>query len=203
MVAPRIRIMTDQNMEHPTQGRRRRHKSPSSVQSAPLLPLPRVADYLDTDVGPSDEEGGKEAKRQKSEPTTPISTSSRPPNEYDEVMGITQVDSREAERFEEGIEPEFQDVEEELPNVSSDRPDSGHVSGAYHGGYGSSSLQECLDRLNQARSDTPAPCRSGVRIEELSNPPQLFYGRSTANRKKSLKNTPKCSWLLKMGGQPK
>ena len=28
---------------------------------------------------------------------------SRPPNEYDKVMGITQVDSREAERFEEGL----------------------------------------------------------------------------------------------------
>ena len=66
---------------------------------------------VDTD-GPSDEEGGKEAKRQKSELTTPISTSSRPPNE---VMGITQVYPREAERFEEGVELEFQDVEEELP----------------------------------------------------------------------------------------
>ena len=61
----------------------------------------RLADHLDTNDGPSDEEGGKEAKRQKSEPTTPISTSSRPPNEYDEVMGITQVDPGEAERFEE------------------------------------------------------------------------------------------------------
>ena len=68
----------------------------------------------DTD-GPSDEEGGKEAKRQKSEPTTPTSISSRPPNKCDEVMGIAQVDPREAERFEEGVEPEFQDVEEELP----------------------------------------------------------------------------------------
>ena len=65
-------------MEHPTLGRRRRRKSPSALQSAPLLPVPRLADHLDTDVGPSDEEGGKEAKRQKSEPTTPISTPSRP-----------------------------------------------------------------------------------------------------------------------------
>ena len=54
-----------------------------------MIPAPRLANHLDTDIGPSDEEGGKEAKRQKSEPTTPISTSSRPPNEYDEVMGIT------------------------------------------------------------------------------------------------------------------
>ena len=73
--------MTDQNIEHPTQGRRRRHKSPPTASSALLLPMPRLAD-LDTDVGPSD--------------------SSRPPNENDEVMGITQVDLREAERFEEG-----------------------------------------------------------------------------------------------------
>ena len=70
---------------------------------------------MDTNDGPSDEEGEKDAKRQRSEPTTPISTSSRPLSEYDEVMGIAQVDPREAERFEEGIEPEFQDAEEEIP----------------------------------------------------------------------------------------
>ena len=80
----------------------------------------------------------------------PISTSSRPPNEYDEVLGITQVDSREAEGFEEGIEPEFQNIEEESPKVPGDKPDSGHVSVTSHGGHGSSSLQECLDILNQA-----------------------------------------------------
>ena len=113
--------------------------------------------------GLSDEESGKEAKRQKSEPTTPISTSSRPPNEYDEVMGITQVDPREAERFEEGVEPEFQDVEEELPL---------EVSGVSHGGFGRFSLQECLDRLNRARVDAPAPCHSGV--ANSSNPPQVM-----------------------------
>ena len=92
-------------MDHPAQGRRRRHKSLSIASVALLLPVPRLADHLDTNDGPSDEEGGKEAKRQKSEPTTPMSTSSRPPNEYDEVMGITQVDPGEAERFEEGVEP--------------------------------------------------------------------------------------------------
>ena len=160
--------MTDQNMGHPTLGRRRRHKSPSSVQSAPLLPVPRLADYLDTDVGPSDEEGGKEAKRQKSEPTTPTSTSSRAPNEYDEVMGITQVDSREAERFEEGIEPEFQDVEEETPKAPGEKPDSGHVSGASHGGYGSSSLQECSYILNQASTRPSIKTRAGMLFRMLS-----------------------------------
>ena len=167
--------MTEQDMDHPTQGRRRRRKSPSSASVAPLLPVPRLADHLDTNGGHSDEEGEKEAKRQKSEPTTPISTSSRPPSEYDEVMGITQVDPREAERFKEGIEPEFQDVEEEVPKDTNDNADLGtHGSRASHGGFGSSSLQECLDRLNQTRVDAPAPCHSGVKIEDSSNPPQCF-----------------------------
>ena len=124
------------------------------MQSALLLPVLRLADYLDTDVGPSDEEGGKEAKRQKSEPTTPISTSSRTPNEYDEVVGTTQVDSREgweAERFEERNEPEFQDIEEELPKVPGDKLDSGHVSVTSHGGYGSSSLKDSLKYLTRPR----------------------------------------------------
>ena len=126
--------MTDQNMEHPTLGRRRRrYKSPSSLQNMSALPVPRLADHLDTEIVPSDEEGGKEAKRQKSEPTAPISTSSRPPNEYDEVMGITQVDSREAERFEEGLESEFHDVAEESPDIPTNKPNSGHASCFSHG----------------------------------------------------------------------
>ena len=75
-------------------GHRRRHKNPSSISSAPPMPVPRLADHLDTADGPSDEEGEKDAKRQRSEPTTSISTSSRPPHEYDEVMGITQVEPK-------------------------------------------------------------------------------------------------------------
>ena len=35
--------MTEQEMNHPTQGRRRRHKSPSSISSAPPMPVPRLA----------------------------------------------------------------------------------------------------------------------------------------------------------------
>ena len=80
--------MIKQDMSHPTHGGRRRHKSPSSISSAPPMPVPKLADHLDTADGPSDEEGEKDAKRQRSEPTTPISTSSRPPHECDEAMGI-------------------------------------------------------------------------------------------------------------------
>ena len=128
--------MTDQNMEHPTSGSRRRHKSPPSLQCTSALPVPRLADHLDTENGPSDKEGGKEAKRQKSEPTTPISTSSRLPYEYDEVLGITQVDPREAERFEEGLDSEYHDATEDPQD--SEKPDQGHVSCFSHGGCGSS-----------------------------------------------------------------
>ena len=98
--------MTESNIEHPTAGRRRRHKSPPPALHATVaLPVPRLANHLDTENGPSDEEGEREAKRQRSEPTAPISTSSRLPYEYDEVMGITQVNPGETEGFDEGFRP--------------------------------------------------------------------------------------------------
>ena len=55
--------MTEQDTEHPTSGRRRRYKSPPTLHDAAALPVPRLADHLDTENGPSDEEGEKEAKR--------------------------------------------------------------------------------------------------------------------------------------------
>ena len=58
-------ITTEQEMDHPTQGRRRRHKSPSNLLAA-QLPVPRLADHLKIVDGPSDEEGEKDAKRQRS-----------------------------------------------------------------------------------------------------------------------------------------
>ena len=164
--------MTDQNMDHPTLGRRRRHKSPSSLPSALALPLPRLADHLDTEPPPSDEEGGKEAKRQKSEPTTPISTSSRHPNDYDEVMGITQVDPRVADRFEEGLDSEYHDAAEEPSESTS--PGLGVGFDSSHGGCGSSSLRECLSLLDYAKRNSPAPCHSGATLEKQSGPPQVM-----------------------------
>ena len=109
--------------------------------------MPGLADHLDIVDGPSDEEGEKDAKRQRSEPTTPISTSSKPLCEYDEVMGITQVEQRDAERLEEGVEPEFQDAEEGAIREENDGTDiRTHESGVVHGGFGSATLRECLDR---------------------------------------------------------
>ena len=63
--------MTDQNQSQPTQGRRRRHKSPASLPAAQQMPLPRLLGHMDAADGPSDEEEEKDAKRQRSAPTTP------------------------------------------------------------------------------------------------------------------------------------
>ena len=44
--------MTEQNTEHPTSGRRRRYKSPPTLHDTAALPVPRLADHLDTENGP-------------------------------------------------------------------------------------------------------------------------------------------------------
>ena len=134
------------------------------------LPVPRLADHLDTENGPSDEEGEKEAKRQRSEPTTPISTSSRLPYEYDQLMGITQVESGDAEGFEEGLDLEYHDATEG-PCVSGP-VESTRKSVLSHGGCGSSSLRECIELLNNTERNAPATLHSGVKTEKSSDPLQ-------------------------------
>ena len=80
---------------HPTAGRRRRDKGPPSMPT-----LPRLDRVSDTECEPSDDSTGeKEAKRQRSEPITPVSTSGRLPYDYDAVMGITRVGTKEVEGF--------------------------------------------------------------------------------------------------------
>ena len=113
----------------------------------------------------------KEAKRQRSGPTTPISTSSRLPYEYDLLMGITQVGSGEAEGSEEGVDPEYHDATED-PNVleSGENKREADLS---HGGCGSSSLRECIELLNQAARNSPAASHSGPKLEKETGPPQL------------------------------
>ena len=130
--------MTGQKQSHPTQGRRRRHQSPSNLSTAQQVQLPRLLDHVNAADGPSDdEEEEKDAKRQRSAPTTPRSTSSRPPHEYDEVMGITQVEPRDAERFEEGNDSDCQDAED----IATKEPETGDKTetevrgpGEIHGG---------------------------------------------------------------------
>ena len=102
----------------------------------------------------------------------PVSSSSRLPHEYDEVMGITQVDPREAERFEEGLDPEYHDATENPQDI--EKPDPAHMPCFSHGGFGSSSLRECIELLDQTRSNSPATLHSGVETEKKVNPLQVM-----------------------------
>ena len=82
------------------------------------------------------------------------------------------MDPREAERFEEGLDSEYHDATEDPQD--SQKPDQGHVFCFSHGSCGSSSLPECLDLLNQTRSNSPAALHSGVKTEKLSDPLQVM-----------------------------
>ena len=92
--------MADIANAHPTDGRRRKEKGPPS---RPVLPrLERVSDAEREHS--EDSAGEKEAKRQRSNPGTPVSTPRRMPYDYDAVMGITRVGTREAEGFDEDLD---------------------------------------------------------------------------------------------------
>ena len=86
--------------DHPTAGRRRRHKSPAAGHSAPYLVPPSLPDHLrPDDDGPSCKEDEKEAKRRGCASTTPRSVKGTDPDERDRIMGVTSVGSRETVRF--------------------------------------------------------------------------------------------------------
>ena len=171
--------MADAVNSHPTAGRRRRDKGPPSM--VPLAPgaLPRLERVNDTESERSDgTTGEKDAKRQRSEPTTPVSTSSRMPYEYDALMGITRVGTKEAEWFEEDLDtPEYHDATEEpVKREETDDTQPELRSTGFQGGYGSSSLKECIDLLNAKNAkprNTPAPLDSGVDQDSVS-PPQVM-----------------------------
>ena len=125
---------------HPTAGRRRREKGPPSVPSTAQVPLPRLERASDTESEHSDDSAGeKEAKRQRSEPTTPVSTSSRHPYDYDALMGITRVGTKEAEGFEEDLDStEYHDATEEpVRKEETDDPQLKLRSAGFQGGFGS------------------------------------------------------------------
>ena len=154
--------MTDQ-ADHPTAGRRRRHKSPASIPPAHDLPLPRLLDHMGAEDGPSCSEEEKDAKRQRSESTMPRSTMGTLPYEYDRVMGVASVDSHKSVRSGEGDDPEPMNSldtvahhrEEEVSNDQEKevgRCDVTSVVGESHGRFGSASFRECLNLAAQSES---------------------------------------------------
>ena len=156
---------------HPTAGRRRRDKGPPSMPT-----LPRLDRVSDTEGEHSDDSAGeKEAKRQRSEPTTPVSTSGRLPYEYDALMGITKVGTKEVEGFGEELDTsEYHDAAEEpTRRDESDNTVEPQRLSDFQGGHGSSSLKECIELLNTTSRIAPAPLDSGDGQKDAT-PPQFF-----------------------------
>ena len=165
--------MTEAADIHPTDGRRRREKGPPSN-----LALPRLERVGDTEREHSEDSAGeKEAKRQRSNPGTPVSTPRRMPYDYDAVMGITRVGTREAEGFDEDLDStEYHDAndttEEPIRKEQTDADSQIPTSTGFQGGYGSSSLKECIELLNTTSRIAPAPLDSGIGNSAV--PPQVM-----------------------------
>ena len=166
--------MADTANAHPTDGRRRREKGPPSN-----LALPRLERVNDTECEHSEDSAGeKEAKRQRSNPGTPVSTPRRMPYDYDAVMGITRVGTREAEGFDEDLDStEYHDAndttEEPIRKEQTDADSQTPTSTGFQGGYGSSSLKECIELLNTTSRIAPAPLDSG--IGDSAGPPHHIH----------------------------
>ena len=142
-----------------------------------------------------DSAGEKEAKRQRSEPTTPVSTHSLSPYDYDAVMGITRVGTKETEGFEKGLDsPEYHDTIDEPTKQGDQGGDTLPKLGSIQGGFGSSSLKECIELLNATTCNAPAPLDSGV-DQEIPDPTQKFHHYSKRpfleNGRQQVANHPK------------
>ena len=141
-----------------------------------MIPLPRLERASDTESEHSEDSvGEKEAKRQRSEPTTPVFTSSRHPYDYDALMGITRVGTKEAEGFEEDLDSaEYHDATEEpVKREDIDGTQAMLKSAGFQGGIGSSSLKECIELLNATVRNSPAPLDSGIG-QKCTDPPQVM-----------------------------
>ena len=97
----------------------------------------------------------------------PRSTMGTWPYECDRVMGVASVGSHESVRFGEGSDPETEDTPDTVAhNVNENREgevDQHDVTpgvGEFHGGFGSSSLKECLNIAAQSTNNPSAPCHS-------------------------------------------
>ena len=82
--------------------------------------------------------------------------------------------TKEAERFEEDLDSaEYHDATEEptrKEEIRESQPLSKPVG--ISGGFGSSSLKECIELLNATVRNSPAPLDSGVSLE-TTDPPQF------------------------------
>ena len=79
-------------------------------------------------------------------------------------MGITKVGTKEVEGFGEDLDTaEYHDAAEELTRRDeSDNTVEPQRLSDFQGGYGSSSLKECIELLNTTSRIAPAPLDSGI-----------------------------------------
>ena len=89
--------------------------------------------------------------------------------------------TKEAEGFEEDLDStEYHDATEEpVKREKTDDPQLKLRSAGFQGGFGSSSLKECIELLNATSNYTPAPLDSGVG-RDITDPPQSakFFSHS-------------------------
>ena len=174
-----IEDVTDEQ-RHPTAGRRGRHKSPAVVPDMHGLTIPTLPDHLRIEAdGPSCSDDEKGAKRLRSTSTAPRSVRGTAPDEYDRVMGVTSVGSRETSptsvgsretvRFEEESDPKtgenVEGVAHNLVDLDETQEDEDLLSDANLGagetlrGLGSASLVECLGWMGaQPNTTASATC---------------------------------------------
>ena len=83
--------------------------------------------------------------------------------------------TKEAERFEEDLDStEYHDaIEEPTRKEESEEPQLPLKPGGISGGFGSSSLKECIELLNATVRNSPAPLDSGVG-QETAVPSQVI-----------------------------
>ena len=87
--------------------------------------------------------------------------------------------TKEAEGFEEEVDTtEYHDATEEpVRKEETDDPQLELRSMGFQGGYGSSSLKECIELLNATSNYTPAPLDSGVGQKSI-DPSHFFVWKS-------------------------
>ena len=90
-------------------------------------------------------------------------------------MGITRVGTKEADRFEEGLDLEYHDATDEpLQNEEDKRSEPMPRLQNFHGGFGSESLKECIELLNTTISNSPATLHSEVGYPNSTDPLQVM-----------------------------
>ena len=93
----------------------------------------------------------------------------------------SRVGTGEAEGFDEELDStEYHDAndatEEPIRKEETETDSQVQTSTGFQGGYGSSSLKECIELLNTTNRNTPAPLDSG--IGDSAGPPQIVPGDS-------------------------